>query len=327
MVFADSLSKAGRLVELERMFWKHPRRSFATARLADRLGVHPRTVRKYLDELSACGRLPVTREDDGWRLVAQARMEVPPVRLLLEEAAALYLAARLLEHSIDEPTPCVRSAIARLADVVPSDISGAFEHLARRAGGRGSRFAGVFSVLARGWALGREVRLQYVPRVGHAKRYHLQPFLLEPSAVGSAVYVIGCADPPGEVRVLKLERIESAELTNATFEPPAPSELLERLDRAWGVWLSDEEPELVRLRFTRQVAERVRETRWHPTQRLTDGPDGGVEMTVRVASTVEILPWVLGWGATVHVLEPTDLRHRVADEHRRAAASYTTDDG
>lgn len=322
MVFADSLTKAGRLVELERLFWKNPRRGFATRRLAERLGVHPRTVRKYLDELSASGRLPVTRGTDGWRLVTQARMEVPPVRLLLEEAAALYLAARLLEHSVDEPTPCVRSAIARLAEVVPQDISGAFEFLAARAGGHGSRFSTVFSVLARGWALGREVRVDYAPRVGHPKRYHLQPFLLEPSAVGSAVYVIGCADPPGELRVLKIERIESAELTSETFEPPPPTELLERLDRVWGVWLSDEEPEVVRLRFAPRVAERVRETQWHPTQTLTDGHDGGVEMTVRVASTIEILPWVLGWGAAVRVLEPDELRRRVADEHRRAAAGY-----
>ena len=62
MVFADALTKAGRLVEMQRMFATRPNRGFRTAKIAERLGIAPRTVRKYITEMSASGRLPVILE-------------------------------------------------------------------------------------------------------------------------------------------------------------------------------------------------------------------------------------------------------------------------
>ena len=50
-----------RLVELQLLFWRNPGSPLSTAQLADRLDVAPRTVRKYLTELSANGRLPIYR--------------------------------------------------------------------------------------------------------------------------------------------------------------------------------------------------------------------------------------------------------------------------
>ena len=52
MVFGDSLTKAGRLVELQRTFWSKPEKLWTTDGLAEKLDVAPRTVRKYLRELS-----------------------------------------------------------------------------------------------------------------------------------------------------------------------------------------------------------------------------------------------------------------------------------
>jgi len=45
MVFADSLTKAGRLVELQVLFARSPNRAWRTAELAARLGIAERTVR------------------------------------------------------------------------------------------------------------------------------------------------------------------------------------------------------------------------------------------------------------------------------------------
>lgn len=324
MVFADALTKAGRLVELQLLFWASPGALLSTTAIAAHLGIAPRTARKYLTEMSGSGRLPVYRDDRGWRLVEEARLEVPPVRFLLEEAAAVYLAARLLIAHADEPNPAVAAAVAKLAKVVPHELRLPFQHLADRLPrGRDDRFTEVFRAVAYGWALRRVVRVTYAPR-SRPEPFDcdLRPYLVEPSAVGSALYAIGRVDPPGEVRVLKLERMRSARLLQATFNPPPEGELLGRLDRAWGIWLSDGEPVAVRLRFAADTATRVAETRWHPTQRLERRADGGVDMELRVASTVEILPWILGWGSRCEVLSPPELRAEVAAELSRAARAY-----
>ncbi len=325
MVFADGLTKAQRLVELQHLFWRSMGRPLRSAEIARRLGINPRTVRKYLTELSATGRLPITRQRRAWVLAEGARLEVLPVRFLLEEATAVYLAARLLVCTADEPNPAVASALGKLASVVPAELRPFLDHLAARAAAaQEGPFAQVFRTLAYGWALCRVVELQYEPRsrAGAPLSCRFEVHLLEPGAAGSALYAIGRAHPPGELRTFKLERIRAATLTQDTFQAPPPEHTWARLDEAWGVWLADGPPITVRLRFAPEVAARVRETPWHPSQRLLDLPDGGVELTLTVTSTTELRPWILGWGSLCQVLEPEGLRADIAADLARAAAAY-----
>jgi hypothetical protein len=45
-----------------------------------------------------------------------------------------------------------------------------------------------------------------------------------------------------------------------------------------------------------------------------------VNMTVTVTGTVEITPWILGWGDAVEVLAPLELRRKIADVGAKMAA-------
>jgi hypothetical protein len=122
-------------------------------------------MRKYLVELSCSGLLPVTRDGCGWRLAESARLEITPVRFLLEEAVAVYLAARLLVHHAHQPTPAVAGAIAKLAAEVPPEMREPLDRLAERVGAAGAAtFTDVFRTLAYGWALRRAIRTAYQPR-------------------------------------------------------------------------------------------------------------------------------------------------------------------
>jgi len=67
----------------------------------------------------------------------------------------------------------------------------------------------------------------------------------------------------------------------------------------------------VELRFTAAAARRVRETQWYPSQSLRALPDGSIVMRLRVASTTEILLWVLGWGSACEVVAPHEFRQQV----------------
>ncbi len=250
MVFGDALTKAGRLVEIQLLFARQPSRTWRTREIAERLDVHQRTVRKYLTELSASGRLPIYKSGHGWRLVDGARIPIPPVRFELEEATALYVAVRRLARRSPEPGSALRGAISKLGAVIPQELAPAFDRLAERAGAEDGRLARAFHDMAYGWATSRTLRLRYRPRTGETEiEGTFEPYLLEPSVVGSALYALGRLDPPGRLRVLRLDRILESEVTGQTFSPPPAEELLDRVERSWGVWIADEEPVTVRLRF------------------------------------------------------------------------------
>jgi len=73
------------------------------------------------------------------------------------------------------------------------------------------------------------------------------------------------------------------------------------------------------MRFYPPAAARVKETIWHPSQKLSDGPKGSVNMTVTVTGIVEITPWILGWGDAVEVLAPAELRKKISEAGAKMA--------
>src|SRR5947209_5955478 len=97
---------------------------------------------------------------------------------------------------------------------------------------------------------------------------------------------------------------------------PAYSRILQTIALSWAgqkavrIWYPSADHE-VRLRFYPPAAARVKESIWHPSQRLTEDRKGVVTLTVTVAGTVEITPWILGWGDVVEVLAPQELREKI----------------
>jgi len=50
--------------------------------------------------------------------------------------------------------------------------------------------------------------------------------------------------------------------------------------------------------------------------------DGSMIMTLRVADTVELLSWIMGWGELVEVLEPKELRKEVLNIAKKMVKLY-----
>src|SRR6266849_3785054 len=133
----------------------------------------------------------------------------------------------------------------------------------------------------------------------------------KPNPGGHSRYVIGHDSASGQLRTFKVERIEHAELTAESFDIPPDFDAAGRLRQAWGI--SDEEAVHVCLRFVdAAAAKRVMETNWHPSQRLETQPDGSLVLTLDVGGLLEIIPWLLSWGAALEVLEPLALRDSIA---------------
>jgi predicted DNA-binding transcriptional regulator YafY len=316
--------RAARYLKIATVLHAHGERGISAADLATRVGVSKRTVYRDLDAMDLEAGLPIWNEDGRFGLAADAFL--PPLALTLHEAMAFLLAARVLAKATDELDTEVIGAYVKLAQVLPPVLA---EHLratvdAYASTPRNETFTRVLRTLTEALAARRVVHIEYGPGVYDpakpARRTRVHPWAIEPSALTRALYLIGWDEDRGARRTFKVERIRAATLTPETFEPAAGA-IAKELLHAWDV-VSDDDPVTVVLRFSANVAARVAETRWHPSQELEQAADGTLTWRARVSGLLEIRSWVLGWGAAVEVLGPPELHDWVARELARAAARY-----
>ena len=123
------------------------------------------------------------------------------------------------------------------------------------------------------------------------------------------------------MRTFKLDRITDAKLLAADAYVPSEFQLQKLVADSWGIWTHDR-VQHVDLLFNEVAQGRVRETVWHPSQKLKTAPDGRLRLTLDVRGLVEITPWVLSWGSDVEVVAPAALRRRVAEIAARMGATY-----
>ncbi|MHB8572570.1 MAG: helix-turn-helix transcriptional regulator [Candidatus Dormibacteria bacterium] len=295
------------------------RRGLTVEEIARRNNVSKRTAQRDLNTLESSMGVPLYLERDRWILMDHYFLE--PLDLELDEAVALFLSVRLLSRHTDAYDVHVGSAMSKLSARLPTPMREFVEATASELAShpRHPEQSRIFSMLASAWANQREVVIEY-PSRGQVTRRAVRPYFIEPSMVGRATYLVGHDVDADALRTFKIERIRSIAPTEVTFKIPEDFDPGAYFAPAWGIMHAD--PVHVTLRFAPDAAARVRESRWHPTQKLEEETGGYLHFEVTVAGTVEILPWILGWGDSVEVLEPDDLRRRVADIARRTSTLY-----
>ncbi|MGQ9494607.1 MAG: helix-turn-helix transcriptional regulator [Anaerolineae bacterium] len=320
MAEQDSLKKAERLSKLTYLLYHHPR-GLTVREMSELCGVTRRTIQRDLWSLQRTG-IPLWEEENRYGVLEGYFL--PPLKLELNEATALYLAARLLARYSDQQNPYIISALTKLASILPESIASHVQRSVQALTYKpcNHRFDEVFTVIALGWATRRKVRIWH--QAAHSENVHqylLCPYFIEPSSEGYATYVIGHSSYFNALHTFKMERIHRAELTEETFEQPVDFDGPSLLASSWGVMFGHPSVE-VRLRFSPQVTRRVKESVWHPTQRIEDCADGGCIFSVRVSMPLEMKPWIRGWGPDVEVLAPEGLREEIAEEARASVRKY-----
>jgi CRISPR-associated endonuclease/helicase Cas3 len=293
--------------------------------IADMLNMGRRTVNNYLNELQIQGR--VDKEGRLWIALPFRRTRLRHFELSPEEAMTLYLATRLLVKQHDKRNESAEAALVKLAEVLTGDVGVGYEihqaaqELAQRPGD--VSYSRVFRAIMQSYIYRHKVSITYHPMNRDPFQTVFSPYLLEPSAIGYATYVIGHSSIVDDLRTYKLQRIEQATLTGEEYIVPADFPGLDYLRSAWSI-ISGEDLIDVRLRFSPRVTRRVRESRWHPSQDVTDDPEtpGGCIWTAHIADLTDFRPWVRSWGADVEVLAPERLRAEMMGETRRLAALY-----
>jgi len=300
--------RGARILKIQTLLQGNPR-GLTTGEIARRTGVNPRTTYRDVRALEA---MNVPIYEDRGRIVIDPNYFIAPVKFTLREAMALLMGVRLMSRHADEADPDVADAFTKLAAVMPAPVAEYVHATVRQIAARppNPTYSRILQTIALSWAGQKAVRIWYPSADHEVKPRVIEPYFLEPSLIGHSTYVVARDRGRGEMRTFKLERISRAEQTSETYQIPSDFDINRYLAGAWGIFHSGE-PVEVRLRFYPPAAARVKESIWHPSQRLTEDRKGVVTLTVTVAGTVEITPWILGWGDVVEVLAPQELREKI----------------
>lgn len=287
--------------------------------IADELdmGDRRRTINNYLRDLELEGKIYKEEYSTLWFALPYENVKLRGIDLSPEEAMTLYLAVRLLVKQHDKQNDAAQLALTKLAEVLTGDAGVGHEiyqaalELTHRPGDE--TYARIFRTMMQSYIYRRKVAITYKPLNEKPFETTFAPYLFEPSAIGFATYVIGHSSLVNSQRTYKLQRIQSATLTRKEYVIPTEFPGLEILGNAWSIIHGDTLIP-VKLRFSPNVAERVRESQWHPSQEpIADDPDkpGWIIWTAKVADLTDLTPWVRSWGADVEVLGPEGLRDEI----------------
>jgi predicted DNA-binding transcriptional regulator YafY len=296
--------------------------------VAERFRVNPRTALRYVQALQRAGE-PLYEEMAGkrkvWRLMPTARRQ--SITLTTAQMVALFLSRRVFDflagtgfrEDLDDVFAKLEATLRRKdfaavknLDRKVFDVNEA-RHLYE------GRIEDVNDIMT---ALLREERLRVTHEGvgGGRKTFVLEPYTLLVYKKG--LYLAGRSEGHGgEVRTFALDGFrEVTWLRGARFEVPADFRPAQLTEGAFGL-IRGREATRVRIWFDDKVARYVQRRQWHHTQRFRKS-DGGLEMTMEVRGTTEVVSWVLGFGDKARVREPEALRAAVVGELERARALY-----
>jgi len=308
---------------LERMLRIHQAIQAGThpnaTKLAAEIEVVVKTIHRDIAFMRDRMNLPIefdTRRN-GYYYTAEVSA-FPSLQLTEGELFALCVAEKALEQyrgtSFEKP---LLSALRKMEQSLPDTISINLGELGKaisfRTRAEPILNLAIFDALAKATAQRRQLELQY-RKIGSSTS---EKRLVDPYHLGNINgegFLFAYDHLRKDIRTFVPARIQSATVTGRTFERAAGFSLEKRLRDSFGVHSGDGQFK-VAVRFSARVADFIREKRWHDSQELRELKDGGVELSLKLSSLVEIERWVLSWGENARVICPKELLESV----RRAA--------
>ncbi len=257
------------------------------------------------DEQMADGRRSVWRVEDGFR----RRL---PLKLSLSELAALLMSRDLVAPAgAGVLGPAIASSFEKIGSLLSKDACALIDRIrdtigVRAVGAKLQAPAAEHLAAIQGALIDRRrLRLRYysMSRDETTDR-RMDPYHLTLS--GGGFYLVGYCHLRQAVRIFAVERIRGLEVLAARFSMPEQFDVDKYLEGAWGIIRGD--IVTVKVLFGRTVARYIKDRLWHPTQKFRDLDRGRLEMTLKVADTLEVRRWILGFGPEAELLEPAALR-------------------
>lgn len=305
------------------------RHGITAADLARELEIPLRTVYRDLEAIQEAG-FPLYSERDAsgsiWKLMDSFKKQMP-LPLTPTELMALHISSDVLSAfngtffhaSIQSVLKKVKASLSpetlRYVDGISGKLTANF--------GPARTFSGLKETIkAVTEAATQQRRLEIIYRAASTAKVtqrKVDPYHVHMAKGG--FYLIGYCHHRREIRTFAVERIRECTVLDERFEMRSDFDLDDYLKNAFQLMTG--QPRKIAIRIAPAAAHIVRERMWHPTQQIQELLDGGVEISFEVPINYEIISWILGFGPAAEVLEPSDLRNRIASDLETAARQYS----
>ncbi len=302
--------------------------SRSAAELAEELGVSRRTLFRDLSALKTAGVPYQHDEEHGFRI--EPSFFLPPVNLKINETLGLMLLARSAEDSRSQPLyQSAIDAVRKLAATLPAPYREVAADLMLNVSVRGGAVSQVQQDADHFAAFQKAIDQRRICRMRYDSLFDKQriEIAMHPYHLHWAVrawYVIGYSVKHKQVRMFKLARIVSLNVTGKSFKQSRGFDIHKHLGNAWSL-IPEGREYAIELDFSPKVATNVSEVRWHHTQEHELLEDGRCRMRFTIDGLGEITWWLLGYGDQVYVRKPAALRKRLAAVHQAAAERLLAD--
>ena len=290
------------------------------------LEVSRRTLMRDLDFLRDELHAPVGYDNSrkGFHL-ADPAFRLAPVELTRKEVFSFSIARKLLEGFEGTPLELdMRSVMGKIAESLQGTVSVELESLTDQftvlSEDRAPVDPGVWQRAARAINQRERLRVRYQRFDGVVRDYVVEPYHL--AAYHGNWYLLGRNAVAGRVETFALSRCRSLAGTGEHFSRPATFDPQAFFKGAFGISQADRSWK-VRLHFAREVATYIGERLWHPSQKMRQCRDGGLELRLETSSRKELTRWILSWIPHVKVLAPRQLKERVKTRLRQGLNSLT----
>jgi len=298
--------------------------------LAEEMEVSEKTIRRDLETFLTAG-FPIEEElgDFGRKYYRLAsRVQSAELGFTFEEALALYMGRRFLDPLAG--TVFWQSAQNAFRKVRASLSSSALKYLEKVAGSLHQTTTGASDYAIKADIVDRLmigvedrviVHITYQSlRATEAVTYDVYPYGI--TYHRGKLYLTAHSPTHGEVRTFKVDRIEEAETTRLPFTRPKDFNMEAHLAKSFGVFDGGDGEVKVKIRFDREVARYVKESRWRPNQKLTEQKDGALIAEFELSGTEEVKAWILSFGKHAEALKPEELRAGIAAELAQSLKTY-----
>ena len=123
-------------------------------------------------------------------------------------------------------------------------------------------------------------------------------------------YLVAFCHQRDKVLIFRVDRIHCLAITSKHFTLPDDFDYEEYMGSAWQMERGEEF--CFKVRFFGDAARFVKETHFHPSQKIGEEQGGTLLFTARASGTRSVLRWVLPFGTEAEVLEPPELREMIA---------------
>lgn len=297
------------------MLWLHRAIQAGTfpnaSTLARDLEVSTKSIQRDLEFMRDRMNLPIAYDGARWGYYYTEEVKAFPTLQLTEgELVALVVAEKALQQyrgtSFEKPLlSAIRKMEQSLPDTISVNLADVDQTISFRTRAEPLLDLQIFDTLAKAAARRQQLEIDYrKPSQRQPEARVIDPYHL--ANINGEWFLFAHDHLRQDLRTFVPARIQAIRRTGNTFPRPQRFSLEQRLRGSFGVRSGQGDYDIV-IRFNARAADYVREKKWHPSQRLRERKDGGVELRLRLSGLEEVTRWVLSWGGDARVRKPREL--------------------